>query len=168
MTLRELMDVFPRTGTVEWIAVRPSRGAPMRVQVAVGAYPSGGLAGDRYDGASGKRQVTLIQAEHIEALASYVGVERIDPALLRRNLVVRGFNLLSLKGRRFKVGGAVLEYTGQCHPCSKMEAALGEGGYNAMRQHGGIMARVVKGGMIKRGDHLHALEAVTELEPEIP
>lgn len=160
------MEVFPRPGVVEWIGVRPSRGAPMRVQAALGAYPDGGLAGDRYEGSTGKRHVTLIQAEHIAALASFLERDAIDPAILRRNIVVRGVNLFSLKGRRFSVGKATLEYTGLCHPCSKMEAALGEGAYNAMRFHGGITARVVRGGMIKRGDPLTALGAVADLVPE--
>lgn len=167
MTLRELMDVFPRSGVVEWIGVRPGRGEPMRKQAALGAYPRGGLAGDRYDGESGKRQVTLIQAEHLEAIASFLGLPApIDPSLVRRNIVVRGINLLTLKGRRFQVGRAVLEHTGPCHPCSKMEAALGRGGYNAMRQHGGITARVVTGGMIKRGDTIVALDPVQAQIPE--
>ncbi len=166
MTLRELMDVFPRSGVVEWIGVRPGRGEPMRKQAALSAYPRGGITGDRYDGESGKRHVTLIQAEHLEAVASFLGLDApVDPNLVRRNIVVRGINLLTLKGRRFQVGRAVLEHTGSCHPCLNMEAALGEGGYNAMRQHGGITARVVTGGMIKRGD---AVIALTPVEPQIP
>jgi MOSC domain-containing protein YiiM len=70
---------------------------------------------------------------------------------LRRNLVVSGVNLLALKGRRFLVGEAMLEGTGPCHPCSRMEEALGPGGLNAMRGHGGLNARVLQGGLIRLG-----------------
>ena len=120
---------------------------------SVDAQPGEGLLGDRYHGKpESKRQVTLIQAEHIAAAASFLGKESIDPALLRRNIVVKGINLLALKDHKFRIGEVLLEYTGPCHPCSRMEEALGEGGYNAMRGHGGITARVLEGGRICVGD----------------
>ena len=118
-----------------------------------------GIEGDRYRTTrDGARQVTLISAEHLDAIACYLGLEVLDPAILRRNLLVRGVNLLALKGRRFAVGSALLEYSGEAHPCSRMEAALGPGGYNAMRGHGGITARIVTGGMVRLGDALERLE----------
>jgi MOSC domain-containing protein YiiM len=101
-----------------------------------------------------KRQVTLIMREHLDATAHAIGQARIDPKLTRRNIVVSGINLLSLKGKVFKIGEAELELTDECHPCSRMEQNLGFGGYNAMRGHGGWCAVVRKGGNIKLGDEI--------------
>jgi MOSC domain-containing protein YiiM len=152
--LTRLMATFPRAGRVEWIGVRPERLAPVE-SVARAAAIDGGLVGDHYAG--GKREVTLIQAEHLDAVAALLGVAHIDPALVRRNVVVAGINLLALKDWRFRVGEAVLEYSAPCHPCSRMEDALGAGGYNAMRGHGGIAARVMTPGAIRVGDPVVAL-----------
>ena len=76
----------------------------------------------------------------------------VKPEMVRRNVVVKGLNLLALKEQQFKIGSVILETTGLCHPCSRMEENLGAGGYNAMRGHGGITARIIKGGEIKMGD----------------
>lgn len=77
---------------------------------------------------------------------------QVRPEQLRRNIVVSGINLLALKNQSFQLGEAVLESTGPCHPCSRMEEALGAGGYNAMRGHGGITARVISPGNVQVGD----------------
>jgi MOSC domain-containing protein YiiM len=148
-TLARLLGAFPRAGRVEWVGVRPARHAPPE-PLAEALATDGGLLGDHYGG--GKREVTLIQAEHLAAVAALLDALRVDPALLRRNLVVSGINLLALKDRRFRAGEALLEYSGPCHPCSRMEEALGPGGYNAMRGHGGITARVLERGVIRIGD----------------
>ncbi|MBC7891724.1 MAG: MOSC domain-containing protein [Sphingobacteriaceae bacterium] len=151
--MRELMRHDAQAGRVEWIGLRPGRRQPVESVPETYARPGTGLDGDRYWGTpDSKRQVTLIQAEHLAAVASFLGKETLDPALLRRNLVVRGINLHSLKSRPFRVGEAVLELTGDCHPCSRMEETLGEGGYNALRGHGGITARVLQEGAIQVGD----------------
>ena len=150
--LHELLSHLPATGRLEWIGLRPERLAPIQVVDAVDAVTDQGLAGDR--AAGGKRQVTLIQAEHLPVVAALSGRETVDPTLLRRNLLVRGINLLALKDRRFRIGEALLEGTGPCPPCSRMEENLGAFGYQAMRGHGGITARVVSGGRITRGDAL--------------
>ncbi len=124
-----------------------------------------GLAGDHYAdpvrlaGGRRKRQVTLIQAEHLQVLGSLLGEPPVDPMRLRRNLVVGGINLLALKDRRFRVGTAMLEMTGLAHPCSRMEAELGPGGFNALRGHGGITAAVVTSGTVALGDDVVPLGA---------
>jgi MOSC domain-containing protein YiiM len=154
-SLAALFAATVRPGRITWIGLRPARREPpASVQVTI-AEAGSGLVGDHYFTRSdGKRQVTLMQAEHVAAIASYLGVARVDAALLRRNLVTQGVNLIALKDKRFRVGKAVLEYTGECHPCSRMEENLGVGGYNAVRGHGGITARVLVSGEIRVGDKI--------------
>ena len=142
-----------RPGRLAWIGLRPERRAPVvEVEQAL-LEPGRGLRGDRWrGGATGARQVTLISAAHLRAISDYLGLDAVAPARLRRNLVVEGMNLLALKGHRFRIGAALLEHSGECHPCSRMEEEFGPGGYNAVRGHGGITARVIEGGAIRLGD----------------
>ena len=155
--LQTLFDTLPQSGRVEWIGIRPARDEPMTILDNVMITPGKGLEGDRFEGReTSKRQVTLIQNEHLHAIASCLGRDALDPDIFRRNIVVSGLNLLALKRKTFRVGGVVLEYTGLCHPCSKMETALGPGGYNAMRGHGGITTRVIEGGEVAIGDSVLA------------
>lgn len=152
MEIKELMNQFAKPGRVEAISIRPDRQIPVKLIDSVLAIHNKGLEGDRSKG--GNRQVTFIQKEHIAAVASFLGKNDLDYTLTRRNILVEGINLLSLKGKQFQIGKAVFEYTGECHPCSRMEEALGMGGYNAMRGHGGITARVLSTGEIKKGDSI--------------
>jgi len=152
--LAALLNGPIRPGRVEWIGIRPSRGAAMQVLARVTLDTRSGVVGDRYSGRSGNRQVTLIGREDLAAIASFLGRDGVTPELLRRNIVTSGINLLALKDKRFRLGSAFLEMTGECHPCSRMEEALGLGGYNAVRHHGGITARVLEGGEVAIGDSL--------------
>ncbi len=149
--LKELMQHLPQQGKVEWISIRTEKRKAVKVLDQVSVLEKG-LEGDHYAGRSGKRSITLIQQEHIAVIASLLHREKIEPSELRRNIVVSGINLLALKDREFKIGAAVLKMTSLCHPCSRMEEALGEGGYNAVRGHGGINARVVSPGEIRLKD----------------
>ena len=156
-TLADLAATLPQVGAVAWIGIRPSRREPMHALEEVQVLAGRGLAGDRYTSGA-RRAVTLIQAEHLAAIGAFLHTAAPDPASLRRNLVVSGVNLLALRKRRFRVGGAVLEGTGSCDPCSRMEETLGPGGWNAMRGHGGITATIVSGGPIRIGDAVAAVD----------
>lgn len=149
-----LMASLPRHGRVEWIGLRPKREVDMVPVEEVVAVAGQGLIGDRYASGSGKRGITLIQAEHLPVIAALAGHAQVSAALLRRNVVISGLPLVALNGRRFRIGEVLLEGTEACDPCSRMEAALGPGGFNAMRGHGGLCVRILEGGKFRIGDSL--------------
>ena len=177
-TIHDLRSTFPRAGRLNWIGLREGRRLPVLSVPEAEAHPLVGLLGDHgktapprltalsgeagevatpahaptIPGGPGRRQVTLIQAEHLPVIAALAGLDSVSPDLLRRNLLVSGIPLVALKDRRFQIGEVVLEGTGECHPCSRMEENLGPGGYNAVRGHGGLTARVIRGGRLRVSD----------------
>lgn len=159
-TIRDLLKPPHIAGRVEAIVVRGDPRRPARRVDATQALAGIGLADDRL-GLRGEaelstRQVTLIQHEHLPVIAALAGVKAVDVVALRRNLVVSGINLVALKNARVRVGAALLQIVGPCQPCSRMEEAVGPGGYAAMRGHGGMTARVLETGRVGLGDAVRA------------
>ncbi|MDO7883940.1 MOSC domain-containing protein [Hymenobacter cheonanensis] len=159
-TVARLLATLPQEGRLEWIGLRPLRRAALEAVPEAEVITDRHLAGDHASPKpGGKRQLTLIQHEHLGAVAGFLGLpEPVAPDRLRRNLVVSGLNLLALKGRQIQIGEEViLDITGECHPCSRMEEELGPGGYNAMRGHGGLTAHIAQGGRLRVGDVVRVL-----------
>ena len=166
--LRELTRRFPRAGRLDAILLRPARRVSVVSVASAVALAGRGLDGDRSAGSKlsangpvggSKRQVTLIQAEHLPVIAALAAAAEVDALGLRRNLMVSGLNLLAARSLfkdqalRLRIGAdVVLEITGPCEPCTRMEELLGAGGYNAMRGHGGLTARVQASGTLRVGD----------------
>lgn len=150
LTLAELTARHARPGRVEWLGIRPVKRGPVapveRVRITVN-----GLEGD-HRSKPGVRAVSLVQFEHRVVIEALSEAQDVTFPMLRRNVAVSGLNLLGLRDRTFRLGTAVLRGTGPCAPCSRMEAALGHGGYAAVRGHGGLLAEVVEEGEVALGD----------------
>lgn len=159
LTIDELSTRYARPGRLEWIGLRSRRREPVTPMQTVELIEGRGLEGDHSAKRSGsRRQVTHIQWEHLAVIAGLCGETIIAPERLRRNLVVSAINVSSLLARKFRLGDAVLEGTCHCPPCSRMELEFGHGGFNAMRGHGGITARVLKSGTVSVGSQLLPVE----------
>lgn len=152
--LKALIARYAQPGRLQAIALRPARRAAVTM-VPVAQIAPRGIEGDR--GSSDKRAVTLLQAEHLAVIGAMLGRGPVSAGDLRRNLLVGGLNLAALKGRQLSIGSALLEITGPCAPCSRMEETLGPGGYSAVRGHGGWCARVIRPGRIAQGDAITPL-----------
>ncbi|MDL5362290.1 MOSC domain-containing protein [Halalkalicoccus sp. NIPERK01] len=148
-------------GTVRAIHVAPEAGAPMRPRETVEAIAGRGLRGDRYFAERGTysasarrtaRDLTLIEAETIEALEREAGID-LPAGAHRRNLTTRGVALDPLVGERFRVGAVVCEGVEPCAPCSYLERLLDiDGLHDALVDRGGLRARIVDSGRIAVGD----------------
>jgi MOSC domain-containing protein YiiM len=159
-TLHELRQRFPTPGTITWIGVRPKPRSPVRTPGRIQLKAGHGIQGDhRAQRGGSKRQVTLLQHEHLAVIAALTGQQQVDPAVLRRNVVISGIAVVALKDVRFRLGTALLKGTGPCHPCSRMEQVLGSGGYNAMRGHGGLTAIVLEDGEATVGDAVQVVQS---------
>lgn len=151
--IAELMSRHTGAGRIEWIGLRPERREPLEI-VDEAEITMNGLIGDRRT-TPGKRAVTLIQWEHLDVIAALVRERKIDPAALRRNIAVSGLNLIAVRNHGIQIDEVILAITGICAPCSRMEEVLGNGGYNAVRGHGGVTAEVLTPGRVAVGSIVH-------------
>lgn len=144
-------------GTVEQILVAGPKGTPRTAVDHVLAVAGMGLEGDRYFGQrpgryAADRQVTLIEAEAVEAVRD--GGVPFTAVDARRNLVTRGVRLNELVGRTFRVGVAVLRGVELCHPCGHLARLTYRGVTRDLKMRGGLRAEVLRGGPIRVGDPL--------------
>jgi MOSC domain-containing protein YiiM len=147
-------------GRIESIHIAVSAEAAMQAVAEVQAIAGVGLDGDRYATRTGtfsakpkpSRQVTLIEAEAIEALERELGLV-LAPGETRRNLVTRGVALNHLVGRDFTVGAARLRGHELCEPCGDLARMTGKTQILPGLVHrGGLRAEILEGGLIQKGD----------------
>lgn len=148
-------------GELVGIYVGDRKREDLRGVAAVRAVAGQGLEGDRYflqegtftQPGSPDREVTLIEAEALEALAREENIV-LQPAEARRNLVTRAVPLNHLVGRTFTVGEVVLRGIRLCEPCSHLAALTVKGVVKGLCHRGGLRAQVLQGGVLHVGDRI--------------
>lgn len=102
--LGQLLAGPMNAGKLIWIGLREFRHGPVFKPNSASLVAGKGIEGDRYKtNRNGGRQVALIETESLNAIASYLQSPKVDPELLRRNLVMQGINLHALRDKRFRV-----------------------------------------------------------------
>lgn len=150
-------------GEVISIFIAAAAGAPMTELPEATAIAGAGLDGDRYrDGAGfyspvpGPRQLTLIEAETLEALMAEHAIE-LSEIEHRRNLTTRGVRLNDLVGKRFTIGEILCEGIRLCPPCTRLEDLTGKPVLAPLVDRGGLRADILTGGTIRRGDTIQEI-----------
>ena len=153
---------------VEAIYIAPQGGVDMVAKEVVEAVANLGLRGDRYMERTGywsgldECQVTLIEGEIIREISRQTGL-RIENGEHRRNLVTRGVRLYDLMGKSFRVGEAVFVFDRPRPPCGYIQSITQVGMTRALiGDRGGICARVLHSGRIRRND---SIEILTDSQP---
>lgn len=146
-------------GRLEAIFLAEKKGQNPRSVDRAEAVAGKGLLGDRYyrsaEPGSGSgnadREITLIEAEALEALAREDNLV-LQPWQARRNLLTRGVPLNHLVGRKFTVGSVVLRGIRLCEPCGYLEKLTRPGVQKGLCHRGGLRAQIVQGGELQPGD----------------
>ncbi len=140
----------PAEGTVEALWVKRAHRGPMDPANAIILDEGLGIRGNADLG--GWRQVTVVEAEVLEALAERLGAE-VPPILRRANVLVRGVRLADCRGKRLHLGRCQIEMRGETMPCERMNEAV-PGLRDAMKEGwaGGAFGRVVVDGEVRVGD----------------
>jgi MOSC domain-containing protein YiiM len=151
------------TGTVQAIYIAPESGAPTEPVERITAIAGRGLEGDRkfdarsVSGGEPGKDITLIEAEAVDALATEHGIE-LGYGEPRRQVVTRGISLNDLVGKRFKVGDLECVGVELCHPCKHMESLTKPGTMKGLVNRGGLNADILTGGELSVGDTVGVLD----------
>jgi MOSC domain-containing protein YiiM len=144
-------------GRVEAIFISAEHGELPHPVESVRAIAGKGLKGNRYfDEGRSEAELTLIEAEALEALDAEHGIE-LDGAASRRNVLTRGVRLNDLVGERFRVGELECRGIELCEPCLHLESMTKSGVIKGLVHRAGLNAQILVGGELRPGDPIASL-----------
>ena len=156
-------------GLVASLHVHPSKGGePLRPAEVFHLVAGKGIEEDtryfgrasRSTGQPSRRQLSVIEREQIGEHAAVLGLVSIPPGVVRSNIETSGIDLQALVGKQLEIGTALVHFYEPRTPCHKMDAIAP--GLCELMKHGrqGVMAEVIRDGVVRVGDAMRVVSAV--------
>jgi MOSC domain-containing protein YiiM len=139
-------------GSILSLQICPGHRKPMAPAESAALVANLGFTGDTHAVADGSRQVLLIEKETLDAL-------KLSPGEVKENITTTGIQLMALAPKtRLRLGpDAVLEITKSCAPCYRMDE-IRPGLSKEIGGRRGMLAKVVTGGIVRKGDAITVLK----------
>jgi MOSC domain-containing protein YiiM len=111
-----------------------------------------GIQGDRFfdHKPDFKGQITFFEIETHQRLCEEFAVFDKGPETYRRNVITDGVDLNELIGKEFEIEGVRFLGTEEAKPCFWMEQAFCVGAEEALKGKGGLRARILSSGQLKK------------------
>lgn len=131
---------------------QPAGSHPIQELEEVECVAGRGLRGDRFFDyrENYKGQITFFSLDVFDELQEALQLSQARPQATRRNVFVREVELNQLVGMCFEIQGLRFEGVEECRPCHWMDTALGPGAAAWLRGRGGLRARILTGGFLRR------------------
>lgn len=138
------------SGEIVSIWIKRAHGGPMDPVGDVQLVAGRGLAGSADQG--GRRQISIIDETAWGDALRELGVD-VDPSARRANVLVRGIDLQSSRGKTLRLGTCVIKVHAHNPPCNLMDETQ-RGLRMALAPHwrAGVVGEIVTGGSIRVGD----------------
>ncbi len=130
----------------------PAGEAPMIEVDSVECVAGKGLVGDRFFGYKEdyKGQVTFFAHEIYERMCEQFQLVGVPPSIFRRNIITKGVDLNALIGQEFEIQGIHFLGTQESAPCHWMNQAFAEGAEEALKGNGGLRAKILSDGVLRK------------------
>ena len=131
---------------------QPPGGNPIIPMEQVECVAGRGLRGDRYfeREENHKGQITFFSLEVFDGLRRELNLPDAQPQATRRNAFVRGADLNAFIGKEFEIQGVRFFGVEESKPCDWMNLALGPGAREWLKDRGGLRARILTEGVLRR------------------
>jgi|HubBroStandDraft_6_1064221.scaffolds.fasta_scaffold29724_6 MOSC domain-containing protein YiiM len=114
-----------------------------------------GFSGCIHGRPGSNRQVSLIDLETLDKFG-------LAPGVVKENITTLGIDFQTLaSGNVLRIGNCVLEITGPCDPCARMDE-IRMGLQEELRGQRGWLCRVKEAGTIRRGDRIEVVASALE------
>lgn len=130
---------------------QPAGTAPMIEVPELKLVAGQGIEGDRFFGFKKdyNGQVTFFAEELYQSLCERFQVWDRPSSVFRRNIITEEQDLNALIGQEFEIQGVRFLGMAECTPCYWMDQAFHPGAEEALKNHGGLRAKILTDGVLR-------------------